>query len=310
LRKNQVVKRGLDWLSDPENARELSALIQRQIPHFLSEGSYRKACDSISKSLCKKLAETPIEKGVGRWMVESMHGEEFRGVLAPLFAKLSQGVSGSKKWVEGEAGQRAPLQKSRNKIISKISRGLTEVLSGHMVGQLSEQLHEASGDTQHSFYDKLEDSLTELGTELQSEDEENSEWRLWREKIFESQGMQETSAEFLYCAGELAAREKDSILSGMGQSLSAMARRISEDEAELEKWEDELIRFVTKLSDLYGDAFEQLIQERVKAWEANSLTNQIEERVGADLQFIRINGSLIGGLIGVLLHGVGLMIWG
>jgi len=81
---------------------------------------------------------------VGKWMVESMHGNEFRAVMAPLFGKLSITVSDSKSWVESEAGQRAP--KSASKLISRLTKGVTSAFSGHMVGQVAEQLEEASKD--------------------------------------------------------------------------------------------------------------------------------------------------------------------
>jgi uncharacterized membrane-anchored protein YjiN (DUF445 family) len=40
----------------------------------------------------------------------------------------------------------------------------------------------------------------------------------------------------------------------------------------------------------------------LEALDADTLVAQIEDRVGGDLQFIRLNGALVGGLIGVLLH--------
>ena len=60
----------------------------------------------------------------------------------------------------------------------------------------------------------------------------------------------------------------------------------------------------------YGANVEKLINKTVDSWEANELIARIENQVGADLQFIRVNGTLIGGLVGLILHGVGLMIWG
>jgi uncharacterized membrane-anchored protein YjiN (DUF445 family) len=41
----------------------------------------------------------------------------------------------------------------------------------------------------------------------------------------------------------------------------------------------------------------------VKRWDAKTVTRRIEGAVGRDLQFIRINGTLVGGLVGLVLHG-------
>ena len=45
-----------------------------------------------------------------------------------------------------------------------------------------------------------------------------------------------------------------------------------------------------------------LITEVVKGWDAHELSEKTELEMGRDLQYIRINGTLVGGLVGVLLH--------
>lgn len=41
----------------------------------------------------------------------------------------------------------------------------------------------------------------------------------------------------------------------------------------------------------------------VENWDASTLVNRMELQVGRDLQYIRINGTLVGGLVGVLIYG-------
>ena len=52
----------------------------------------------------------------------------------------------------------------------------------------------------------------------------------------------------------------------------------------------------------YGDQIVTLVSETVKRWDATTITGRIENAVGRDLQFIRINGTLVGGLVGMTLH--------
>jgi len=52
----------------------------------------------------------------------------------------------------------------------------------------------------------------------------------------------------------------------------------------------------------YGDEIVQLVSGTVKRWDASTVSNRIEGAVGRDLQFIRINGTLVGGLFGVVIH--------
>jgi uncharacterized membrane-anchored protein YjiN (DUF445 family) len=54
----------------------------------------------------------------------------------------------------------------------------------------------------------------------------------------------------------------------------------------------------------YGDSIVRLVSETVRGWDAGTITMRLEHAVGKDLQFIRINGTLVGGLVGVLIHTV------
>ena len=45
-----------------------------------------------------------------------------------------------------------------------------------------------------------------------------------------------------------------------------------------------------------------LISNTVSAWDANDTARRIELQIGPDLQYIRINGTLVGGLVGLFLH--------
>ncbi len=54
----------------------------------------------------------------------------------------------------------------------------------------------------------------------------------------------------------------------------------------------------------YGGQIVQLVSETVRRWDARTVTGRIETAVGRDLQFIRINGTMVGGLVGLVLHFV------
>ena len=54
----------------------------------------------------------------------------------------------------------------------------------------------------------------------------------------------------------------------------------------------------------YGDAIVRLVSDTVRGWDAGTITNRLEGAVGRDLQYIRINGTLVGGLVGLILHAI------
>ena len=57
----------------------------------------------------------------------------------------------------------------------------------------------------------------------------------------------------------------------------------------------------------YGGGIVKLVSETVRGWDAQTITDRLENAVGRDLQYIRINGTLVGGLVGVTLHAVGML---
>ncbi|MEM9531308.1 MAG: DUF445 domain-containing protein [Pseudomonadota bacterium] len=53
-----------------------------------------------------------------------------------------------------------------------------------------------------------------------------------------------------------------------------------------------------------GDEAAGLISTTVRSWDADETSRRIEMQIGSDLQFIRINGTIVGGLVGLLLHAI------
>ena len=57
----------------------------------------------------------------------------------------------------------------------------------------------------------------------------------------------------------------------------------------------------------YGGSIVKLVSETVRGWDARTITARLEAAVGRDLQYIRINGTLVGGLVGVTLHALDML---
>ena len=52
----------------------------------------------------------------------------------------------------------------------------------------------------------------------------------------------------------------------------------------------------------YREDIRLYIIARVREWNAEDMTRELEHNIGRDLQFIRINGTLVGGLVGLGIH--------
>ena len=66
--------------------------------------------------------------------------------------------------------------------------------------------------------------------------------------------------------------------------------------------------FLTELAGRHGVDAGRLITETIKSWDTATIVSKIEQGAGPDLQFIRINGTLIGGCIGLVIHQISVLI--
>jgi uncharacterized membrane-anchored protein YjiN (DUF445 family) len=91
----------------------------------------------------------------------------------------------------------------------------------------------------------------------------------------------------------------------VGRVLEEVAGGVRREEAARSRWNGWLREGVAQLAERHRGDFGALIEETVRGWEATTLVAKLEREVGPDLQFIRINGTLIGGALGLALHALG-----
>ncbi|MCB2077693.1 MAG: DUF445 domain-containing protein [Novosphingobium sp.] len=100
-----------------------------------------------------------------------------------------------------------------------------------------------------------------------------------------------------------ASHNPEKVLAGeIGESIEELGKALSHDK----RLQDLVNRFARRtlvgVVSRYGDEIVRLVSETVKRWDAQTVTDRIEGAVGRDLQFIRINGTLVGGTFGLCIH--------
>jgi uncharacterized membrane-anchored protein YjiN (DUF445 family) len=73
-------------------------------------------------------------------------------------------------------------------------------------------------------------------------------------------------------------------------------------QAKADRWLESVVGYV---AEEYGHEITDLIATTVERWDATEASRRIELQVGRDLQFIRINGTVVGSLAGVVIYTVG-----
>ena len=88
----------------------------------------------------------------------------------------------------------------------------------------------------------------------------------------------------------------------MGKTINNMAMDLKQDpvlQHKINTWVQQTIyRLALKNTKEVG----QLIKNTVDKWDGRELSDKLELEVGKDLQFIRINGTIVGGLVGLLIY--------
>ena len=87
-------------------------------------------------------------------------------------------------------------------------------------------------------------------------------------------------------------------------AVEKFGRSILADDKLAEKingWAEDSSRY---LLDNYGHEVANLISQTIESWDPQSTSERIEIQIGKDLQFIRINGTVVGGLAGLGIHSI------
>ena len=94
------------------------------------------------------------------------------------------------------------------------------------------------------------------------------------------------------------------------QELAGFGARLGRDEALRERLDASGADVVVWAVGRYGDELTAVITATIERWDGHEAARKIELHVGPDLQFIRINGTIVGGLVGVLIHTVSVLVPG
>ena len=89
------------------------------------------------------------------------------------------------------------------------------------------------------------------------------------------------------------------------RGLIALAEGALEDDALLAKLDGWIIGAILQVVEQHRHEVGGLIANTVSGWDPEETSRRLELVVGRDLQFVRINGTLVGGLVGLLLYTVG-----
>jgi uncharacterized membrane-anchored protein YjiN (DUF445 family) len=184
--------------------------------------------------------------------------------------------------------------------------GFDTKLADAIIDGLRKLTAEMSTDPAHPVRLKIEEALAQLANDLQTRPETRERVEAIKEQLLDNQSVS-LWLDTLWQKGReaiiKAARNPDAVLAGkVGDVLKSMGSTLEKDRRIRAAINQFARRAVVGMAASYGGSIVKLVSETIRGWDAQTVTNRLEAAVGRDLQYIRINGTLVGGLVGLILH--------
>ena len=189
--------------------------------------------------------------------------------------------------------------------------GLDEKLADAIVDGLRKLTIDMAVDPDHPLRAKAEEGLANLARNLQHDPEVMAKVEAWKSDMVENDAV----SAWLDGVWEKArtgllksARDPDAALAGkFGEALRQLGETLQAEPRLKAAINQFARRFTVGIVASYGDGIVKLVSETVRSWDATTVSERLEGAVGRDLQYIRINGTIVGGLVGLVLHTIDVM---
>lgn len=167
-------------------------------------------------------------------------------------------------------------------------------------------IHDVSVDTQHPLRGSFERSLRDWSASLTASPEQRAVVQGWLHGAINAvagdRDLQRLRAALAASAAADLARPDSVLRQTVAALIVALAQGVMRDQAILQRLESSWLRLVRSLAARHGGQLAALIAEVVKGWDADEVGRKLELEIGPDLQFIRINGAIVGGIVGLILY--------
>jgi uncharacterized membrane-anchored protein YjiN (DUF445 family) len=186
--------------------------------------------------------------------------------------------------------------------------GLDAKLADAILDGLRKLTAEMSTDPAHPVRVKVEEALAQLANDLQTKPETQAKVEEMKEQLLANRSVA-LWIDTLWQKGReaiiRAARNPDAALAGrLGEVLRSMGASLEQDPRIRSAINQFVRRAAAGMAQSYGSSIVKLVSETSRGWDARTVTARLEAAVGRDLQYIRINGTLVGGLVGVVIHAL------
>ena len=299
VRDAEIAGRVGKWLCERRNAERVAAetaTVLRVLVEMLRDEDVQHVLDRM---IIKRIAEPQWGPPVGRVLATLLAERRQEALLQLLADRAFQWSLNAGDIIE--------------RVIERDSPTWSPRWVDHLVGdRIHRELMDFTDKVRRNPDHELRRSATRFLFEF-ADDLQHDEATIQRAENVKDQLM--ARDEVARAAETAWAAAKRIILESVDDPSSALRRRIADsvvhigeslrDDADLrDKVDNWIVRAAQHLVSEYGIEITAIITETIERWDADEASRRIELHVGRDLQFIRINGTVVGSLAGLIIYSI------
>ena len=299
LRSVGVAARVGAWLTNPDHARRVTdeaATALRGAIEVLSDDDVRAV---LEQALLPRLLEAPVGPPLGRLLTRVVEDRAHEGVLQLAIDQVNRWLAENEDVVVDAVVRQAPAWSPRF---------VDEAVALRVYREVVRVAVEVQRDIEHPLRRSVDRFLAQTGRDLQDDLETIHRAEQLKAGLLAHPAVRAAAGDL---AGSVRAALLEAVANPDGElrrrasaGVASFGDRLSSDDrlrAKVDGWlEDAAAHLVTT----YRDELTATITETVNRWDGEETARKVELAVGRDLQFIRINGTLVGGLAGIGIHAL------
>jgi uncharacterized membrane-anchored protein YjiN (DUF445 family) len=300
IRSSRAVERTADWLCDPINARvvaEHGADLAVGLADVLRDEDVQRV---LEEEVARRVEAIPLAPLAARALRAVTDSDRHHELLDLILRNLQRSLEDNRAALRERFGQESPWwlpDAVDDRIFDRLFDG---------VGALLERVNT---EPDHQLRVQFEQRLTELADRLECSPELQARAERLKQEVLEHPQLREWSASLWSdTKATLRAQAADpgsELRRRLADAIVAAGHRLHDDPAFAAKVEDVLEAGARYIADHFHDEITDLVTGTISRWDAAETSRRLELLLGPDLQFIRINGTVVGGLAALGIHAAG-----
>ena len=285
------------WLAEPEHARSVARHVSSGLAAAADALGDEEVSASIEKGIVKGARSLKVAPLVARLLGVVRADGQYREFVNEALRLALRAAAKNEEVIRDRIRQESPWW---------VPEAVDDRIHERIQGALERTLARAVADPDHLLRQRFDDAIDRFIAKLESSPETAARAEEIKEHVLAHPVMREFAVKLwsdVKAALNRSAHSADP--EAVERAIVRLAEAVLADEALLAKMDAAIVSAASQAVDPYRHEVAEFIEHTVAQWDPDATSRRIELAVGRDLQFIRINGTLVGGLVGLILYALG-----